>query len=458
MSLLSIALKSLRQRALASSLTALSVGLGVMLIVAVLLIAGIISETFNRRSVSYDFIVGPKGSEMQLVLSTVYRIEPPIQNLPYLYYLDLLEDPMVDDAVPVAFGDFTEEGAFPIVGTTNQYFLWGYAPDKPYALADGKQMSSPFHAIIGSEVARRNGWTVGSQFKLVHGGADTGHVHDELFTVTGVLAATGTPDDRTAFVNLEGFYLVSGHEKPSAEAINAWRDFQGLEPLSGAELEAEKKKYGIDAAHDHSHDHGHDHDHAHVHDVPDILKEVTAILVRTKWASEDDPGTIAVMFREKLRRGYSPVQAVNPIRPMARLQNQFIGNIRNALLVLTAVILFVSGVSIFVSIYNSMSDRLREIAIMRALGARRETVFTIILTESLLLCLGGGLIGAVVGHLLIILAAPVITARTDLLVDPFAFDPKELWLIPALIVLALVAGLLPGLRAYRADVAESLGE
>lgn len=456
MNLISIALKSLRQRALASSLTALSVALGVMLIVAVLLIAGVVNEAFNRRSVSYDFIVGPKGSDMQLVLSTVYRIEPPIQNLPYLYYLELQKHPMVDDVVPLAFGDFTEQGAFPIVGTTGKYFEWGSAPGKSYALlAPGKQMSSPFHAIIGSEVARKNGWDVGTKFKLVHGGADTGHVHDEEFTITGVLAKTGTPDDRTAFVNLEGFYQVAGHEKPSNEAVNAWRDFNGLDPLSGAELEAEMKKYGIEAEEAHDHDHGHDHGHDHhAHAVPDVMKEVTAILVRMP----PETPTAGVMFAEMLRRGYTPVQAVNPIQPMARLQDQFVGNIRNALLALTAVILVVSGVGIFVSIYNSMSERLREIAIMRALGARRETVFGVILAESLLLCLGGGLIGAVVAHLLLVAAAPAISARTELLIDPFAFEVQELWLLPALILLAVVAGLLPGVRAYRADVAESLGE
>lgn len=457
MSLFSIALKSLRQRALASSLTALSVGLGVMLIVAVLLIAGIINETFNRRSVSYDFIVGPKGSDMQLVLSTVYRIEPPIQNLPYLYYLDLKQDPMVGDAVPIAFGDFTEQGAFPIVGTTNTYFEWGSAPGKPYSLiAPGKKMGVPFHAIIGSEVARKNDWSIGSKFKLVHGGADTGHVHDEEFEVVGVLAPTGTPDDRTAFVNLEGFYLVSGHEKPAEEAINSWRDFQGLDPLTGAELETAKKEYGIDEEAGQDHSHGHAHHHAH--DVPDVMKEVTAILVQLKRFGDGEAAIAAPIFRERLRRGYSPVQAVNPIRPIARLQDQFIGSIRNALLALTAVILVVSGVGIFVSIYNSMSERLREIAIMRALGARRETVFSVILTESLLLCLGGGLLGAIVGHLLIIATAPLITAKTDLLVDPYAFDWNELWLIPALVVLAVVAGALPALRAYRADVADSLME
>lgn len=455
MSLLAIAYKSLRQRALASSLTALSVGLGVMLIVAVLLIAGIINETFNRKSTSYDFIVGPKGSDMQLVLSTVYRIQPPIENLPYLYYLELSKDAMVDETVPLAFGDFTEEGAFPIVGTTARYFEWGYAPNRPYRVTPGsKKMGDPFHAVIGSEVARKNEWGLGTQFKLVHGGAESGHVHDELFTVVAVLEPTGTPDDRTAFVNLEGFYLVSGHEKPADEAINDWREFNGLPPVSGDELAAEMKKYGVEAEEAHNHAHGHHHHH---HATPDIVKEVTAILVRTRWASPDDPGTIAPMFEAKLKEG-NKAMAVNPIRPMARIQQQFVGNLRNALLGLTAVILVVSGVGIFVSIYNSMSERLREIAIMRALGARRETVFGVILAESLLLCLGGGLFGALLGHLLIIAAAPMIRAKTDLLIDPYAFDLNELWLLPALVVLAVLAGLLPGMRAYRADVAESLGE
>src|SRR5690606_9944073 len=107
---------------------------------------------------------------------------------------------------------------------------------------------------------------VGSKFKLVHGGADTGHVHDEEFEVVGILAPTGTPDDRTAFVNLEGFYLVSGHEKPVSEAINSWRDFKGQPPLTGDALAAEVEKHG--GEHDHSHDHDHHHHH-HSHDVPD---------------------------------------------------------------------------------------------------------------------------------------------------------------------------------------------
>ena len=452
MSLFAIAIKSIRQRGLASLLTALSVALGVMLIIAVLLISAAINASFNRKSISYELLVGPKGSELQLVLSAIYRIEPPSQNLPYLYYLELQDHPMIDEIVPLAFGDVTKEGAFPIVGTTEKYFLWGYGQDQPFALAAGRRMSAPFHAIIGSQVAEENDWTVGTQFKLVHGGAESGHVHDEKFTVVGILAPTGTADDRTAFVNLEGFYLVSGHEKPVSEAINSWREFNGQDPLQGKALQQAVAEYGGEHVH---HDHGHD--HAHAHEVPDIQKEVSAMLVRTKWASPDSPGTIPVILKEQLRRGYK-VEAVNPIIPMIRLQRQFVGPIRDGLLVLTAVILVVSGVGIFVSIYNSMSDRLREIGIMRALGARRETVFSTILIESLLLCLGGGIIGFILGHVLNWIGAFIISEAYDLVIDPFRFDWSELWVFPTLIILAILAGLLPGIRAYQTDVADALSE
>ena len=85
--------------------------------------------------------------------------------------------------------------------------------------------------------------------------------------------------------------------------------------------------------------------------------------------------------------------AVNPIIPIQKLVTGLLGNIQKALLTLIAVIILVSGVGIFVSIYNSMSDRRREIGIMRALGAGRMHVFGIILAESTLLCVGGGLLG-----------------------------------------------------------------
>jgi putative ABC transport system permease protein len=109
-----------------------------------------------------------------------------------------------------------------------------------------------------------------------------------------------------------------------------------------------------------------------------------------------------------------------------------------------------------VSIYNSMADRRREIAIMRALGARRQTVMLIILMEAVLLCLAGGILGILLGHGLVAVGSPIIEARAGLLIDPAAFNPLELIVLPLMIGLAIIVGIIPGMTAYQTDVAEGL--
>ena len=447
MNLATIAWKSIRQRGLASCLTALSVALGVMLMVAVLVIFGILQSTFNQRSINYDLIVGAKGDPLQLVLSTVYHISPPIENLPYRYYLDWKKDKRIEDAIPLAMGDVTEQGSFPIVGTIPEFFEIDYAPDRPFSIK-GTNFHKPFDAVIGSRVAIENGWGLGAKLKLVHGGADSGHVHNEEFTVVGLLWQTGTPHDKTVYVNLEGFYQIEGHDKPLGEGIKREREFYGEPPLSPEELAAEIKKieakYGT---HDHA---GHDHaGHNHIHELPMVQKQVTAILLRCKGL------TVGPLIAGELKKGYQ-AQAVNPIFPMRKLLDQFLRPAMELLMVLTFLIIVVSGIGIFVSIYNSMAARRREIAIMRALGAQRGTVFAIILAESIILCVGGGLLGLLLGHGLVFAAAPFVEQQTGLIVNPFAFDMKELVLFPALLLLAALVGILPGMTAYRTDVAESL--
>jgi putative ABC transport system permease protein len=458
MNLFSIAGKSIRQRLLSSSLTGLSVALGVMLMVAVLVIYGIMDRVFNQQAVGYQLIVGPKGSDMQLVLNTIYRVGAPIQNLPYLYYEELKKDPRIGVAVPVCLGDTTEKGGFPILGTTEEYFENEYAPGHQFTLR-GKQFSESFDAIIGSQVHLVNGWDEGTEFRLVHGGAES-HVHDEKFTVKGVLAPTGTPNDKTVFIHLNGFYAISGHDAPIREAVKRWHEFSG-QPTTDAAIDAAtaewRKKCGITEADEEeerqAHAGGAAHPHHHHHGACDIQKEVTAILVNMRG----DSMTAAAMFSGEMKRGHK-VQAVNPIMPMQRLMSDILGNVRTVLLVMTGLIIIVSGVGIFVSIYNSMSDRKKEIAIMRALGAQRRTVFAIILAESILLCFGGGIFGILLGHGLVFGAAPIVQQQTGILISPFAFEPIELVLLPALIALASIVGVVPGLAAYRTDVARALAE
>ena len=448
MNLATIAWKSIRQRGLASSLTALSVALGVMLMVAVLVIYGILQSTFSQRAINYDLIVGAKGDPLQLVLSTVYHISPPIENLPYRYYLDLKKDPRVSVAIPVAMGDTTEQGGFPIVGTVPEFFDMDYAPKRPF-MVKGHGFRRDFDAYIGDRVARDNGWGLGTKLKLVHGGAETGHVHNEEFEVVGLLAPTGTPHDKTVYVNLQGFYQIQGHDKPLKEAIERERKFFGEPALQGEELKDEmtriQKKYGVHD-HDAADENGH---HGHSHDLPEVQKEVTAILLQCK-----SPIAANLMSGE-LKKG-NQGQGVNPIVPMQKLLKEFLGPAQSLLLVMTSLIILVSGIGIFVSIYNSMSARRREIAIMRALGAQRGTVLSIILAESIILCVGGGLLGLLLGHGLVFAAAPIAAAKTGLIIDPRAFSPYEFVLFPVLFAIGALVGFLPGMTAYRTDVAESL--
>jgi putative ABC transport system permease protein len=124
--------------------------------------------------------------------------------------------------------------------------------------------------------------------------------------------------------------------------------------------------------------------------------------------------------------------------------------------VLTILVVIVAAISILVSIYNSMNERSHDIAVMRALGASRNAVMGIVLVESILLAVGGGLIGILLGHGIIGLASPYVVERTGIWLSLFQFDWQELVLIPALVVLAALVGLLPAIAAYRTDVAKSL--
>ena len=446
MNLLAIAWKSLRQRALASSLTALSIALGIMLMVAVLVINSLVEDAFTQKGTGFGLVVGGKGNgDLNLVLSAVYRIGMPGEPLPYRYYEELKNHDYVETAVPMSMGDLTEEGQFPIVATIPEYFSMGYAPGEKFTLKKGGRLLGKYYSsVIGSRVAKENGWDVGSKFKLIHGGMDD-HVHDEMFEVVGVLGRTGTANDKTVFVDMEAFCMLAGHEKPPQEAIDRLRKF-GFEVTP--EQEVAIRKAAAEMNHE-GEEHVVEDGKPHFHAVPNDLKEVSFILVNTK----DIMGMpfLASDINEGVR-----AQAVNPIPVMKRLLDNLVGNVRTLLLCLTAMIVVVAGVGIFVSIYNSMADRRHEIAVMRALGARRQTVFSIILTESVVLCFAGGLLGLLLGHGLVFATAPYMESQTGLLIDRFSFETIELYLFPALAILASLVGFIPGLTAYRTDVADAL--
>ncbi|MGY8770146.1 MAG: ABC transporter permease, partial [Pirellulales bacterium] len=237
------------------------------------------------------------------------------------------------------------------------------------------------------------------------------------------------------FVNMEGFYLMDDHSKP----VEGDEGAVVSENQGGAK--AKRKP------------------------LPLKNREVTAILIKTA-----DPFS-PIAITNQVNEG-NVAQVVQPIIEIYTLFDVFVKPIKTILLVMTIVICIVSGISILVSIYNSMSERKHDIAVMRALGASRKSVMGIVLVESILLSVGGGLLGWIGGHLILGAASPTIEARTGVTIGIFDIAPSsktldaylpfgimistEFLIIPGLILLAIIVGFLPAYTAYKTDVANAL--
>jgi putative ABC transport system permease protein len=450
MSLLQIAWRNFQHRSLSSLLTTLNLALGVALVVLVLAVYGIVTDAFrNNSSVSYNLIVGPKGSPLQLTLNSVYYLSQPIENLPYTEYMEFMPQAQRAElvkkyggsqalgerdgkyagyvaggfAIPLALGDYF--GQFRVVGTTPDFFeLLRHGPDsdQPFEFAQGRnfELNSKengfFEAVVGSRVAVEQGVKAGDIFYPTHGDPE-GKGHADEFKIVGVLAPTGTPNDRATFVNMEGFYLMEGHAKPI--------DSREPDFIEGeAPGDAEVKPLSI----------------------PE--REVTAVLVR-------NGGLWGVQMMNVINEGIQS-QAAAPVGEINKLLDQIIGPLLIALMVITVITCVVAAVGILVAIYNSMNDRRRDIAVMRALGARREAVTSVILLESLLIAAIGAVCGWALAHLAITIASPSIEAHTGVQATFFTVSSYELLVFPVVLVLAALAGLLPALIAYRTDVSRNL--
>ena len=437
MTLFGIAWRNIRQRALTSGLTALSLALGVALVVATLVTAGIVKQAFNSGAgLGYNMIVGAKGSPLQLVLNSVYLISRPIENVSWAFYEQFLPAESRGDgqagtfagsvktAVPICMGDYFR--GHRVVGTNAAYFdRLTYGNGQAFSFTAGENFRDAdfFGGVLGAEVARTLGLKVGDAFSPTHG-ADDGLVHDP-FIVRGVLARTDTPVDRGVYVNMEGFYLQEGHAKP----------VEGVEPP--AQHEPTETATGQPTP------------------LPPEQREVTAILVETAALPGLPPELMAMGLKQAINEGRDG-QAAEPIREIRQLLDLFVRPLELLLLLVTVLVVVVSAIGILVSMVGSALERSRDVAVMRALGARRGHVLATVLIEAILLAVGGGLAGWALGHAVVAAIGPLITTGAGVTASFFSTSPAELLLVPFLVGLAILAALLPALSAYRTDVSRWL--
>ncbi len=436
MSFWKIAWRNMQQRALASSLTGLSMALGVALMILVIVVYGVVVDQLENDAQGYNLIVGGKGGSLQLVLNTVFHLDKPLYPIPYSYYKRFIDGdlaPYTEVAIPYCLGDSFVGGGqiFRVVATTPDLFErlpYGANDDgteQKYEFAEGRNFKTEnfFEAVVGSRVARKCGLKVGDLFEPTHGLGSQGDKHRQ-FKIVGVLERTGTANDRALFANMEGFYLLEGH------ALTP-------EPVEGQPTPPTIPPPDEDG---------------NPQPLPEAQREVTSILVRCK----DSFG--AQILDTQINKGKDRIaQAVAPRYQVQRLQDSFVKPVQMVLMVLTVLIVVVAGISILVSIYNSMAERAHDIAVMRALGASRNAVMAIVLVESILLSLLGGLAGVLIGHTVLAIAAPAVEEHAGVAVSFWDFNWQEALLVPGLVAFASLVGFMPAMTAYRTDVGRALG-
>ena len=443
MPLWKIAWRSIQHRSLASGLTAFSMGLGVALVVAVIIIYGVLSQSFRRNAQGYNLIVGPKGNSIELVLATMFYSGSIDHTIPYSYFKELdtgTYSANVEAAIPVALGEHYR--GMPVVATTPDFFTkLRYMDDRQYQFHEGGNMNAggEFNAIIGYTASRRTGLKIGDKFKSSHGSGG-GHEHEDEFTIVGILKPTGTPNDQALFINIEGFFKMHAHDEEHQGAVAKIYERTSTNKRDQLRISAvlvltkeRDVNYKVEL---------------------DRTGTQSGVSVDRNGSSTAE--TIAAMALKNRISSDLDAQAANPVEVISFLMDTIVGKVQVVLIILAVLVVVVAGIGMMVSIYNSMNERRHEIAVMRALGARRLTVMLIILLESILLSLGGGLIGLVIGHGLMFVLGPTIAEAVNIVINPLDFHWHELILVPGLIALASIVGYLPAVIAYRTDVAQSL--
>lgn len=446
MRLFAISVRNLRVRVVSTSLTMLSILLGTALLACLWLLIDQTNQRYTASTSGFKAIVGPKeGAPLALVLNTVYNLgfTPGIVSMQV--YRELHDRREVRYVIPQARGD-TYRG-FPVIGTTDEMFTkfrrgdWGelqFAAGRPFAfshaefdrfaddLAAGKIEIGHAHdhthdhdhdhdhdhaheaaphreAVIGAEVARRTGLALGDWITPVHGAENDPdpHVHEESkCKIVGILASTRTPLDGSIFIPLATFLTMDKHD----DAVRT----------SGGETQV-----ALTAL------------------IVDFKTHLGVNWLRREFQTRADAQVAWTQFE---------------VSELLRM----VGNATDVLRVVSWLVLIVAAVSIAVALYNTMNERRREIAIMRALGARRLQIVSIILMEAVVIALIGAALGVVACHGASWLLRDVVLDRTGVFLDWADFSWSEVWLMLGVAVLGGLAGVLPAIKGSRTQVADNL--
>ncbi len=436
MNLVKLSYSYIRKRPFGTSLNVLILALGIATIIVLLLVSERMQDNLTRNAEGIDLVVGAKGSPLQLILSALYHIDAPTGNISIGEAEVIMQDPVVEQAIPLALGD-TYRG-LRIVGTTHAYpNHFGGNTER------GRLWESDLEATVGAVAAREARLDVDSTFYSAHGLGAGGGVHDEHpITVVGVLAETGTILDRLLLTSIETIWDVHGIDDEESHAHEG-EDHAG-DPISN--------------------DDGHD-DHEHEEEIASSQstgrspgppgtdsqapeREYTAILIQYT-------SPLAALAFPRFISTETNLQAAVPAFETARLFD-LLGVGFDAVRIFGFILVLVAILSVFVALLNALKDRRYDLAIMRTLGASRGKLMAHVLLEGLLLAGMGTVLGLLLGHIAAAGIGSAVEQAQGLALSGFGFIREEFIIVALALGAGLLAAIIPAIQAYRTDVASTL--
>jgi len=414
--LLQMALQSLLNRRLTTILTIFSVSLSITLLLGVERVRNGARDSFTNTISGTDLIVGSRGGTIQLLLYAVFRMGTPTNNLSFESFERISSLPEVAWTIPYSLGD--SHRGFRVVGTNSEFYQrYQYQRGKSIVFAAGKEPSSLFEVTIGSAVAKKLNYKTGDRLTLAHGISEVSFQNhdDKPFTISGVLVPTGTPIDRSLYISLEGI-----------EALHIdWQD--GAPPIKGEEIspqELEAQQIEV--------------------------KQITAFLLGAKSRME-------TLNLQRYINEYSD-EALMAIIPGVALSDLWdgISYAEDGLRVVSLFVVIVGLLGMLVSVYNSLNERRREMAILRSVGAGPQLIFGLLMLESTIITAAGIITGIVLMYLGLFASQPILAEQFGLYI-PIALPGVFEWVYLGVIaIIGLFMGAVPAWRAYHNTLSDGL--
>ncbi len=408
MNIVYLSFKNIVSRPLSSLLSWLLLSFGVCIVVLILQLADNFRGEVTKNTAGVDLVIGSKGSPLQIILSSIFHVDFPTGNIALQDIKPFTKNRYIEYTIPLSLGD--SYGGFRIVGTIEKYGAL-YHTD----LQEGSWFRKPLQAVIGSQVAEELHLELGDKFTSQHGLSDEGEDHeDQGFEVVGILKPSVLVIDQLILVDLESVWLTHNHldhlqEDDSSVYIADW-DID----LTQSEI---------------------------------ANQQVTSLLIKYRSPMG------AVMLPNQINQT-SNLQAASPAYEASRLFN-ILENVINVMNILGIIIIIISGISVFISLLNSLKDRKYEIAIMRSMGASRTRVFTSIMFEGIFITVLGVVAGFVLGHGIMLLLFQKVMGRIPAY---FSLAEGEGFLLITCLVIGIFAAVVPALLAYRTDISKTLAQ